>query len=527
MRHLLLVLLAGCGVIQQLNAQSATSSSGIPYVGEGNNRERVGPYWGPECVRIGAPTEPPRGGNSEADPTEGKQPNLSHDPADQILRLVCVDTIMSLAQEPERNTFVIQHFRFDEVFFDHFTASMMLVQCDLAGSCLRGPHVIRPRHDLHNPYAEKMRAEREAQPPDVWQFYEAGMMRWYADRIDMAQVQKRLAELPLPAQAQVVYMRLVEQSRKDIVLFTNSLTPETKRIFVDVPVQTFERRQAELAKSGKLVGELAALVERVKAERATGAVGDDTVAKLVKLRIAYEATCKKDCTGGAMFATMTKQLFWAYVSRGDAPAATAEAKLLDKLDPTAAQEIGDKQAKLIDEAQARVGRVQRAREQGIDADAARSTANGAIVDFGTGRYVYRWRDDFKIDWASLIPGDKVGPIEGKVAGIDRRGNEATIRFRDEVSSWEESTGCYETGRIESIDRDGRINYREQCTGSTTKTERHKVPPVTMPASEVQGIAPGDEVIGFSAFGPKQERIGGRVWVVRRGQKLVKLRDVPL
>lgn len=533
MRHVLLVLpslLAGCVQLAQLGHSNGTSTSnGIPYVGSGNNRERVGPYWGPECVRIGAPTEPIRGSNTDADPTMGKQPNLAHDPADQVLRLVCVDTILSDADEPERNTWVVQHFRFDELYFDHFTASMMLVQCLMAHSCLDAPHVIKPKHDLHNPYAEKLRAEQDAQPPDVWQYYEAGMMRWYADHVDPAEVQKKLAALPLPAAAQQAYMRLLDTARKDVVLFTDSLKTDAKAIFVDVPVQTFEQRAAEHAKHGKVIAELATLVDRVKAERAAGTMGvsDDTIARLTKLRLGFESACKGDCTHGAIFAGITKQLFWSYVSRGDAPAATAEAKLLDKLDPTAAEEIADKQSKMIEAARGRVERVRRAREQGVDAESARSTANGSVVDFGDGRYLYRWNRDFRIDWESLIPNGQVGPIEGKVAGVDRRGNQITIRFQDIVSSWSEETGCYETGRIESIDRDGHINYRQQCTGSTTKTERHKVPPVTMIATEAAGLSPGDEVIGFTGFGPKQEHVGGRVWVVRRGTKLVRVRDVPL
>ncbi|MBA3498746.1 MAG: hypothetical protein H0T65_00115, partial [Deltaproteobacteria bacterium] len=415
------------------------------------------------------------------------------------------------------------------LYFDHFTASQMLVQCLLAGSCLDAPHVVRPKHDYNNAYAERRMAEQAARPPDVWQFYQAGMMRWYAERVDPAQVQKRLAELPLPPQAQAVYMRLLDRARKDVFTFTDKLIVDAKEIFVTVPYETFQRRQAEYAKSGKYVVELATLVARVKEERNAGTAGvsDETIDKLAKLRIAYEKSCKQDCTSGTIFAAMTKQLFWAYVSRGDAPAATAEAKLLDKLDPSAAMEIGDKQQKLIAEAQGRVGRFKNAREQGIDPDAARSTANGTITDFGDGRYVYDWHGDYKIHWPSLIPDGKVGPIEGKVAALDRRGKDVTIRFQDRVSSYSESTGCYETGRIESISRDGHITYRQQCTGSQTKVERTKVEPVTMPASEAAGISPGDEVIGFTSFGPKQERVGGRVWVVRRGQKLVRLRDVPL
>jgi len=505
----LVSLLSGCVALARLQ----TSSDGVHLIQNGHHPERVGPYWGPECVRIDAPTNT-HYASSPAEPTMGKQPNLAHDPADQILRLVCVERIMSDADEPERNTWVMQHFRFDELAFDHLAASMMLVQCLLAEACLDAPHVPR------------VPQRQEAQPPNVWQYYEAGMMRWYAEKLDLASVGARLAELPLPPQARDVYLQLVEKARTGVIAFTSTLTPEGKQLFVDLPVGVFTRRAAEHARHGKLLGELALLTERVKTERGGAGVSDATVGRLAKLRVAYAQGCKTDCTRSPIFAAITKQLFWAHVSRGDGAAAKAESKLLDRLDPSAAQEIAEAQAHAIDDARARVARVASARAQGVDADAARATANGARLDLGDGRYVYRGHRDFTIHWESLVPDGKgIGQFEGKVAAVDRRGPVAMVRFQDLVSSWQEGTGCHETGRIDSIDRDGRINYRRQCTGSRTKSERRKVPPVTMPASEAVGLVPGDELAGFSTFGDNQERVGARVWTVKRGNRVVRLRDV--
>jgi hypothetical protein len=208
----------------------------------------------------------------------GKQPNISHDPADQILRLVCVDTIMSDDDEPERNTIVMQHFRFDELMFDHFTASEMLVQCLLsAGSCLDAPHVVRP-----------VNVERRG--PQIWQYYQAGMMRWYAERVDRAEVVKRLAELPLSPQAQAVYMQLFDRAKRDVFTFTDNLPLDAKEIFVTVPYETFTRRQAEYAKSSKYVNELVALTAKIKEERNAGSsaveVGPDRLDR--PIAITYE-----------------------------------------------------------------------------------------------------------------------------------------------------------------------------------------------------------------------------------------------
>jgi hypothetical protein len=521
-RFLLLPLLPGCIALAQLAHPGSAGPGNAHYISHDGHPARVGPYWGPECERIGEQPSIIRYGDKEAEPTMGKQPNLSHDPTDQILRLVCVEQILSSESEPERNTWVMQHFRFDEVFFDHLTASMMLVQCLEAGSCLGAPNVERPHEDLHNPMAEKEREEQDARPPNVWQYYEAGMMRWYADHVDLAEVGKKLQTIPLPQAARDAYMKLVADAQKGVIAMTDQLTPEAKQLFVDIPVKVFEARKAALAKNGKLVSELGELVQKVSAEREHG-VSDDTIMRLTKLRLAYAATCHKDCTRTTLFVAITRQLFWSHVSRGDAPAAMVEAKLLEKPDPSAADEIADKQEKAIGDAIGRVSRVKSAREQGVDAASAQSTAHGSVLDLGDGRYVYRPSEDFAIAWESLVPNPRLASVDGKVAGIERHGASALVRFRDEVSSYSEGTNCYETGRIDSISSDGKINYRSECAGSETHTERHKVDPVTMPASEAAGLAAGDEVVGFS----NADHADGRVWFVKRGSRLVRLRDVTL
>lgn len=508
-----LPLLTGCLALARLGPGGTTTHDGVHLVHNGHHPERVGPYWGPECVRIGAPTNT-HYASSPAEPTMGKQPNLAHDPADQILRLVCVERIMADHDEPERNTWVTQHFRFDELAFDDLTASMMLVQCLLAESCLDAPHVPRLQND------------GAAQAPRVWQYYQAGMMRWYAEKLDVAAVGERLAALPLPAPARDVYLQLVARARTGVVAFTEALAPEAKRLFVELPLDVFTRRAAEHAKHAKTLAELARLTAHVKTERAGTGVTDATLGRLAQLRIAYARGCKATCTRGPIFAAITRQLFWAHVSRGDAAAAKAEAKVLAKLDPTAAEEIATQQAAAIGDAIGRVARVEQARAQGVDADAARTTAHGALLDLDDGRYVYRWHRDFAIHWEALVPdGAGVGHFAGKIAGIDRRGAIATVRFQDVVNKWvdDDHDSCYETNRVDRVRSDGTIVYREKCTRQVTKVDRKKTPPVAMPASEVAGLAAGDEVEGFT----NAARSGGRVWTVKRGARVVRLRDVAL
>ncbi|MDQ3368284.1 MAG: hypothetical protein M3680_22900 [Myxococcota bacterium] len=532
----LLPVLTGCvALAARLQGPSGSSpNEGVHYAQVGGSIHRVGPYWGPACVRIEAPSNH-RASDGDAEPTLGKQPNLAHDPADQILRLICVERIMADHDEPGRNTWVTQHFRFDELFFDHLTASMMLVQCLAAESCLDAPHVPRSRaHQEQLRDAHVERGELAAARTDVWQLYQAGMMRWYADRVDPAEVGRRLAALPLDGAAQHAYLELLGHARAGVIAMTSTLSAEARALFVDLPIEIFERRAAEHARSAKVVRELAVLIDRIQAERAAGtqAVSDDTVARLTKLRLAYHASCKQDCTRSTIFAAITQQLFWSHVSRGDAAAATVETRLLSaEQAPSAAQEIALRQSTALGEAITRRERVESARRQGVDADAARSAAAGSVLDFGDGRYVYRWERAFEVAWQALIPGAAV-EVKGKVAGVDRRGAHARVRFQDTVRTWvdDDHDSCVETNRVDRVRNDGTVVYRERCSRTITRVDRTKTPPVVMAAGEAAGLVAGDELIAFATAGPpgaKEPRSGGRVWLVKRGGRVVRLRDLAL
>jgi hypothetical protein len=528
MQRLLLatLLLAGCGIIKLVpsNGGGGDGAEGHHVQIEGRTY-RVGPYWGPECERIDAYKNQVTPYDPEPAPTMGKQPNLSADLADQFLRLVCVETIMSSESEPERNTWVTQHFRFDELYFDHTTAAMMLVECLKAGSCL-GEGAPFHHQDIQNPEAMKLQAAAEHAPRTAFQYYEVGMMRWYADHVDPKQVAAKLATIPgLPPAAQEVFLKQLDRAKARVIAVSDELTPEAKKLFVDLPAAVYNQRTAEHARSAKVIADLGLLIARMKSERTTG-VTDETIAKLRDLRIAYHATCRIDCTRGAVFAAITKQLFWAYVARGDSAAAMAESKLLDHLDPTAQQEIATKQSEQIGKAMGRTHRVASAREQGIDADTASSTANGKLLDLGDGRYVYEWKDDFKIYYQALVPdGNEVGHVGGKVAALERKGANVLVRFQDEFSSDTEGTDCFESNRIDGIDSTGKLINRQECRGSVTHVQRRKVDPVTIPANEAGSLHGGDEIIGF-AKGAGDARLG-RIWIVKRGEHVARLREMAL
>ncbi len=517
--------LSGCVALAQLAQKSSgggpTGPDGARHVQIDGYMYRVGPYWGPDCERIGAQKERVyTQTNEEPHGTMGKQPNLSHPVADQIYRLVCVERILGGVTEPERNTWVVQHFRFDELYFDHFTAAMMLVQCLKAESCL-DEGAPPERDDVKYP------THYERGPRSVGSYYQVAMMRWYADHVDPAEVQKRLQAVAVPPEAKQAFLDMFNRARTRVVEVSNELAPDVKKLFVDLPAEVYAQRAKERAHAAKLIADLGTQIERLKTERETS-VSDDLVAHLRKLRVDYRASCSKECTKDVVFATITKQLFWAYVARGDSPAAMAEAKLLEKLDKSAAEDIADKQEAAIGKARSKLQRISSARDQGIDEDTARSTARGKVFDLDDGRYVYAWNSEFAISWQALVPeAGELAVFEGKIAAIATQGGTATIRFSDEVSSVTESTGCYETGRVDSISSDGHINYRQECTGESTHYDRRKVDPVMVPAVEIAGLHAGDKLNGFARLDDKHQRVAGRIWFVERGNRVARVRDVPL
>jgi hypothetical protein len=394
------------------------------------------------------------------------------------------------------------------VSFDHYTAALMLVQCLEAESCLNEG------------------APGPGEPKRIWQYYEIGMMRWYAEQVDPAAVAARLQSVRLDPAAKATFLQLLDRARTRVIAVSDELAaaPEVKHVFVDLPREVYGAHAAKRAKFAAIVDRFHAATEQLASERRSGAVADKTVADLREVRAAYLAACKTDCSRDTLFVAITRQLFWAYVARGESTAAAAEARLLEHVDPTAAEEIATKQTAAIGKLAGRLARVTRAREQGIDADTARSTAQGnPVFDLGDARYVYHWDNEFKIDWEALVPeGHEVHAIEGVVAGVERHGDKIVIAFRDEVSSWSEGTGCYETGRIDSISSDGHINYREECSGEETHVDRRAVPPMTVPVGEGSGVRVGDEVVGF---GKPDEP--GRIWLVKRGNRVVRLRELAL
>lgn len=94
--------------------------------------------------------------------------------------------------------------------------------------------------------------------------------------------------------------------------------------------------------------------------------------------------------------------------------------------------------------------------------------------------------------------------ERDLARIDVKGGKATLQFT--YSTWTSTygTGCYETNKIIGYDTSGsygRIVYETRCTGpDKTVRESDKVPAVTMPATEAEGLEVGMHVVVLSAPG---------------------------
>src|SRR5262249_18917347 len=136
-------------------------------------------------------------------------------------------------------------------------------------------------------------------------------------------------------------------------------------------------------------------------------------------------------------------------------------------------------------------------------------------------YMYRWDDELAIDYEKMVP-DKVEQAGGKVAALERRGKAVIVRMQDEVSSCTEEANCCETNRVDGIESRGKLVYTEACAREATHVDRQGVPPITVPAGEASALRAGDEVVAF-VNGDRS----GRIWMVKHGERVVRLRDMAL
>ncbi|HEY4177480.1 MAG TPA: hypothetical protein VGM90_11625 [Kofleriaceae bacterium] len=81
----------------------------------------------------------------------------------------------------------------------------------------------------------------------------------------------------------------------------------------------------------------------------------------------------------------------------------------------------------------------------------------------------------------------VGTQEGRVGSVEKKAQGATIHFQKERVPLVDLK-CHETDRIDSIDNDGKIHWREECTSTSKGMTWSNPPPVNV--SDATGVTAG-------------------------------------
>jgi len=229
----------------------------------------------------------------------------------------------------------------------------------------------------------------------------------------------------------------------------------------------------------------------------TGAPDADTLDAALAMRRNYVAECRllrdgfEPCLGDALGQRLTALIHRLAKGLGDEALLQAEAevgRVADVSDPRTA--------------------VWTAIHEALEAERARYAEYRAAVDQGISQAALdlQWPEPPLVippmeAFLGVPPGDHGGWYPGKgtqevveaVRAIKRSGTRATIKFRKDIDKGYESTGCYETSKVEGFDDYGRVIYRTKCTGERAYTDDRTLAPVTVPWVEVAHVEAGEVI----------------------------------
>jgi hypothetical protein len=280
-----------------------------------------------------------------------------------------------------------------------------------------------------------------------------------------------------------------------------------RAVYVDPVVDARARWDRDEARRAPWLAKAKALGEREDAVGVTGTKDPSLLGDLVALQRAYVADCRKagvaveDCLGDEVARPVTRRIVRLAWASGDKQLAAAQNALFDVPD------VSDR-AFLVRRAVKAAVEVARADRKAWEQAKAENRSEAAMHA--------RWPvepievDDDDDDLPGAVPGERDDDVikddrdaywpaksSAAVASVARKGDRAVISFKRDVETSTETAECHETNRVDSIDSDGRLHYREECSGSVTEQIDLTEKPITVPAAEAAAIRAG-EVVTFVA-----------------------------
>jgi hypothetical protein len=325
-----------------------------------------------------------------------------------------------------------------------------------------------------------------------------GMAAVYATFIDPVALDQELAATQLPEAARGRYKALVAEAARVATLDVNAMKPGVRKVVFDLPLGIANALRADYTQRkqlGDLLDGLAAQADKARAGQADAAqVARDLSALRTTLFNACGAT--EACTYHPLYIEATHELATLYIAAKMPREARAESAVLSRKDSLRQTFQAATYAAQTDAGAKATRALETKREAGkMDAKLAKVMSTEDAVSFSFASF---YRADLSMPFlASVMDGGEHGghgqshATQGYVQSVTPKGDRSLIEFKTEYVNDDVPVSCVRTGRIERIDRDGKIQYEEECQYRTERRALDKPAPVLVPSREGAGLKPGE------------------------------------
>jgi len=304
---------------------------------------------------------------------------------------------------------------------------------------------------------------------------------WHADRIDQAALAGELkGRRPGAAIARQVAADIPFVRERALAAFPRATSAREWEVFYELPTKVRKEALARRTSNAKAYQTLSAFSAAIESGTFEGCAGP--------LRDSLTAYLKGAKSLDALRERMTDPVGYALAE------ALARCHYYNEREPEAGVLLS-----LLEKARRRVTVAEQVRFAQIDVLAADSEKAKKFPNLVGTKYssvnptdlrpVTPW-DQSKLDekwFQSKYELMRLQNRDGRIARISKTATGATIHFQKERVPVVD-VRCHETNRIDSIDRDGKIRYREECT-RTPKGMAWSQPEPAM-VSDARGLAPG-------------------------------------
>jgi hypothetical protein len=412
----------------------------------------------------------------------GYMQNLRDDRAKQVTGLTCSYLYYSDAL-PEDNVFVLLHQRMDDATPDPLGEAMIVVGCVGARASER-----RSRHPNDTVCLAHVA------PVAV------GQVAWYASHIDPAAVQAELAKLQLNDNVRRAFMGRLASSKELVLREAAKLDERRRDMYMDIPARVHEARKQRRA--SPLYRRYLTLRPQLEA----ASVSADALAQARAVRDDYVKQCKQrpgwdieGCWQGDLARPLTELIIKGALARKNVALALAEAELLEDRDDNSSQasEIWFEQHRALLREQQRWQAVQSARDSGkteqqILAELGPPAPIEVDVDIAWPA-ARRPKSTIRLDIHRTLPADTRDMYESGVIKSVGGGATAAVVF-GEMKFEADQYKCHNTNKIESIERDGTVHWKQQCNYTGTDIRKYVTPkPIKLVDGEAEGLKPGEKI----------------------------------